>query len=257
MEITNMFDLTNKVAIVTGGYSGIGRGIAEVLTEVGANVVICARRLECCQEASSEINAKFGVVSMPTRCDVTNTNEVGNLVETTVKEFGRVDILVNSAGVGGSEKPVIEMSDEDWAMTLNIDLRGAFLCSRATAKEMMRQRGGKIINISSVLSMIAVKNMAAYCAAKAGLVQLTKVMALELVRYNIQVNAICLGYFLTPLNEKLFSTEAGQKLIERSIPMCRLGAVDEVKGIALYLASSASSFTTGASIVVDGGQTLW
>ena len=257
MGIEKMFDLSGKVAIVTGGHSGIGKGIAEGLAEAGADVVISARRFELCREVCSEIEGKLGVKCLPVRCDVTNTGEVNNLIEATIKEFGKVDILVNSAGVGGSEKPVVEMSDEDWDATLDINLRGAFLCSRAVAREMIKQNEGKIINIISQYGLIAARNMSAYCASKGGLLQLTKVMALELVRYNIQVNAICPGYFLTPLNYEFFSTEPGKKLVERNIPMRRLGNVDELKGIALYLASPASSFTIGASIVVDGGQTLW
>ena len=257
MSIEKMFDLSGKVAIVTGGHSGLGKGIAEGLAEAGADIVICARRFELCQEACSEIEKKLGVKSLPVRCDVTHTDEVNNLIESTIKEFGKVDILVNSAGIGGSEKPVVEMSDEDWDTTLNINLRGIFLCSRAAAREMIKKKEGKIINVASAAAFMASRNMAAYCAGKAGVVQLTRVMALELVKYNIQVNAICPGYFFTPMNYKFFSTEAGKKLVQRSIPMQRLGQVDELKGIAIYLASSASSFTIGASIIVDGGQTLW
>lgn len=257
MSIEKMFDLSGKVAIVTGGHSGIGKGIAEGLAEAGADVVICARRFELCQEVCSEIEKKLRVKSLPVRCDVTNTDEVNNLIESTIKEFGKVDILVNSAGTGGSEKPVVEMSDEDWDTTLNINLKGVFLCSRAAAREMIKQNEGKIINIASLYAFMASRNMAAYCAGKAGVVQFTKVMALELVKYNIQVNAICPGYFFTPMNYKFFSTEAGKNLVQRNVPMQRLGKVDELKGIAIYLASSASSFTIGAAMVVDGGQTLW
>ena len=145
MSIAKMFDLSGKVAIVTGGHSGLGKGIAEGLAEAGADVVICARRFELCQEVCSEIEKKLGVKSLPVRCDVTNTDEVNNLIESTIKEFGKVDILVNSAGTGGSEKPVVEMSDEDWDTTLNINLKGVFLCSRAAAREMIKQNDGKRI----------------------------------------------------------------------------------------------------------------
>jgi len=198
-----MFDLTGKVAIVTGGYQGIGRGIAEGLAEAGSDVVICARNYDRCVDACSEIE-KLGVKTLPIRCDISKTEEVKNLVSETVKEMGRINILVNNAGVGGSEKPVLEMSDEDWDHAVNIDLRGAFLCSREAAKKMIKQGGGKIINVSSIAGFIAMANMSAYCASKGGLLQLTKVMALEFIRYNIQVNALCPGYFLTPLNRTFF-----------------------------------------------------
>ncbi len=251
-----MFDLTGKVAIVTGGYQGIGRGIAEGLAEAGSDVVICARNYDRCVDACSEIE-KLGVKTLPVRCDISKTEEVKNLVSESVKEMGRIDILVNNAGVGGSEKPVIEMSDEDWDHAVNIDLRGAFLCAREAAKEMIKQGGGKIINVSSIAGFIAMANMSAYCASKGGLLQLTKVMALEFIRYNIQVNALCPGYFLTPLNRTFFESEVGQKIIKKNIPMGRLGNPEELKGTAIYLASSATDFMTGSAIVIDGGQLLW
>lgn len=250
-----MFDLTGKVAIVTGGYQGIGRGIAEGLAEAGSDVVICARNYDRCAEACSEIE-KLGVKALPIRCDITKTDEVKELVSKTAKEMGKIDILVNNAGVGGSEKPIVEMSDEDWDHAVNIDLRGAFLCSREAAKEMIKQGGGKIINVSSVYGFTAVANMSAYCVSKGGLLQLTKVMALEFIKHNIQVNAICPGYFLTPMNRKFFESEIGQKVIKRSIPMGRLGNPEELKGTAIYLASSATDFMIGSAIVIDGGQLL-
>ncbi len=258
MSVEKLFNLSGKVAIVTGGHSGLGKGIAEGLAEAGANIVIAARRLELCQEVSSEIEKKTGVKCLPIRCDVTKADAVNSLVESTVKEFGKVDILVNSAGKGGSDKPVFEMSDSDWDTTLDINLRGTFLCSRAAAREMIKQNEGKIINIASIMgAFIVVRNSGDYCTTKGGVVQLTKVMALELVRYNIQVNVICPGYFHTPMNYEFFSSEAGKNVIQNNIPMRRLGNIDELKGIAIYLASPASSFTTGATMVVDGGQSLW
>jgi NAD(P)-dependent dehydrogenase (short-subunit alcohol dehydrogenase family) len=251
-----MFDLTGKVAIITGGYQGLGRGIAEGLAEAGSDVVMCARNYDRCAEACSEI-AKLGGKTLPIRCDISKSEEVKKLVSETVNEMGKIDILVNNAGVGGSEKPIIEMSDEDWDHAVDIDLRGAFLCTREAAKEMIKQGGGKIINVSSIAAFIAMANMSAYCASKGGLLQLTKVMALEFIPYNIQVNALCPGYFLTPMNRKFFESEVGQKIIRKNIPMGRLGNPEELKGTAIYLASSATDFMTGSAIVIDGGQLLW
>jgi NAD(P)-dependent dehydrogenase (short-subunit alcohol dehydrogenase family) len=250
-----MFDLAGKVAIITGGYHGIGRGIADGLAEAGAGIVICARNYERCVEACAEIG-KVGVSTLPVRCDITKPEEVENLVRRTVQEMGKLDILVNNAGVGGSEKPILKMSDEDWDIPLDIDLKGAFLCARATVPEMRKQGGGKIINVASITAMIGMANMAAYCASKAGLVQLTKVMALEFIKYNIQVNALCPGYFLTPMNHKFFESEIGQKVVRKNIPMERLGRIEELKGTAIYLASAATNFMTGACLVIDGGQTI-
>ncbi|NWF54338.1 MAG: glucose 1-dehydrogenase [Syntrophaceae bacterium] len=251
-----MFDLTGKVAIVTGGYHRIGRGIAEGLAEAGANIVLCARNSQRCLEACEEIE-KMGVQTLGLRCDITQAGEISEMVRKTVEGMGRIDILVNNAGVGGSEKAILKMSEEDWDYTVNIDLKGAFLCTRAVVPEMIKQGGGKIINVSSIGSLIAFSNMSAYCASKGGMVQLTKVMALEFLRYNIQVNCLCPGYFYTPMNEKFFASEAGRRVIQRNIPMNRAGRVEELKGTAIYLASAATNFMTGSCLVIDGGQTIW
>lgn len=250
-----MFDLTGKVALVTGGYHGIGRAIAEGLAEAGASIVICARSYQRCLEACSEIG-KVGVKTLPLRCDITKAEEISDLVRKTVEVMGRIDILVNNAGVGGSEKPILKMSEEDWDSAVDIDLKGAFLCTRAVVPEMIKQGGGKIINVASIAAMIGMPNMSAYCASKGGMVQLTKVMALEFIRHNIQVNALCPGYFLTPMNRKFFESEVGQKVVQRNIPMNRTGRVEELKGTAVYLASAATNFMTGSCIVIDGGQTI-
>jgi NAD(P)-dependent dehydrogenase (short-subunit alcohol dehydrogenase family) len=250
-----MFDLTGKVAIVTGGYHGIGRGIAEGLAEAGANIVICARNSQRCVETCEEIG-KMGVRTLGVRCDITRAEEITEMVRKTAEGMGRIDILVNNAGVGGSEKPILKMSEEDWDCAVDIDLKGAFLCARAVVPEMIKQGGGKIINVASIAAMIGMPNMAAYCASKGGMVQLTKVMALEFIRHNIQVNALCPGYFLTPMNRKFFESEVGQKVVQRNIPMNRTGRVEELKGTAIYLASAATNFMTGSCIVIDGGQTI-
>jgi NAD(P)-dependent dehydrogenase (short-subunit alcohol dehydrogenase family) len=256
MSRFSIFDLVGKVAIITGGYHGIGRGIADGLAEAGADVVIGARNYERCVEACAEIG-KMGVRTLAVRCDITKQGEVENLVRRTVQEMGKISILVNNAGVGGSEKPILKMSEEDWDIPVDIDLKGAFLCARATVPEMSKAGGGKIINVASITAMIGIANMSAYCASKAGLVQLTKVMALEFIKYNIQVNALCPGYFLTPMNRKFFESEAGQKVIRKNIPMERPGRIEELKGTAIYLASSATDFMTGSCLVIDGGQTIW
>src|SRR4030042_4623924 len=178
----SIFDLTGKVAIVTGGYHGIGRGIAEGLAEAGADIVVCARNYDRCVEACADIE-KMGGKALPIRGDIRKTEDVEDLVTQTVQKMGKVNILVNNAGVGGSEKPILEMSDEDWDDVIKIDLRGAFICSRAAVKEMIKQGGGKIINVASILGFITPANMSAYSASKGGMVHRTNVMALEFVKY--------------------------------------------------------------------------
>lgn len=249
-----MFDLSGKVAIVTGGYSGLGYAFSEALAEAGADIVISARTLEYCQEACAKIE-KLGVRALPVKCDVTNPEDVDNLVATTVKEFGKIDILVNSAGILGDNKRIVDMSIENLDRVLAVDLKGSFLCCQAAAREMIKRNEGKIINIASASSYKAMAGLGAYAAAKAGVIMLTKTLALELARYNIQVNALSPAYFLTPLNRDFFESEAGKKLIS-TWPMRRPGNPDELKGMIVYLASSASSYTTGSEVPVEGGQWL-
>jgi len=252
------FDLTGKVAIITGGATGIGRGIAEGLADAGAAIVLAARRLEKCEMACKEIAERTGIATLPCQCDITDRGQVAALVDYVVAEFGHIDILVNNSGTGGSEKPILEMTDQDWNSVIDTNLKGAFLLSQAVVGKMVGGRqGGKIINVASIGALIGWPNMSAYCASKVGCLQLTKSMALEWARYDIQVNAILPGYFKTPMNEEFFATEAGIRIIRSSIPMKRIARIEEMKGVAILLASQASSFMTGSAVVVDGGHTCW
>jgi NAD(P)-dependent dehydrogenase (short-subunit alcohol dehydrogenase family) len=252
------FNLTGKVAIITGGARGIGRGLAEGLADAGATIVLSARRLNVLEEACKEIADRAGVPTYPHRLDITSTEEINVLVQDVVEKFGHVDILVNNAGVGGSEKPILKMTEDDWDTTVAIDLRGIFVLTQAVAKQMVVQgKGGKVINVASIGGDIIFPNMSAYCASKGGVKQLTKVMALEWIRYNIQVNAIQPGYFETPMNTDFFATDIGKKIIKKNIPAGRLGQMEDMRGLAVYLASPASDFMTGSCIIIDGGQVCW
>ncbi|HEY87105.1 MAG TPA: SDR family oxidoreductase [Dehalococcoidia bacterium] len=250
------FDLSGKAAIVTGGCSGLGITFSEALAEAGSNIIIADVLVGTpqCQDVCSGIE-KLGVKVLPVKCDVTNPEDVDNLITTTGREFDKIDILVNSAGIFGENKRVVDMSPENWDRVIAVDLRGSFLCCRAVAREMIKQNEGKIINISSASSFKALPGMAAYAAAKAAIIMLTKTLALELARYNIQVNTLSPGYFITPLNRDFFETEGGKKLIS-GWPMRRPGNVDELKGIIIQLASAASNYITGSEIPIDGGQWL-
>jgi NAD(P)-dependent dehydrogenase (short-subunit alcohol dehydrogenase family) len=250
------FDLTGKVAVLTGAATGIGRGIADGLADAGAAIVIAARRLEKCQEACEEIKQRNGVDTLGVRCDITDPNQIHDLIEEVQGRFGHIDILVNNSGVGGSEKPILKMTDDDWDRVIATNLKAVFSLSKAVVATMVeRGAGGKIINVASIGSLIGWPNMSAYCASKGGCLQLTKVMALEWARYNIQVNAILPGYFRTPMNTEFFSSEAGKKAISSSIPMKRIANIEEIRGVGVLLASRGSSFMTGSAIVVDGGHT--
>lgn len=253
--LDRLFSLKGKVALITGGYRGIGRLMAETYAEVGASVVLAARSEKGCKVAAEAISERFGARAMGKAMDVRDPAMVKSVVQETVRDFGQIDILVNAAGVSGSEKPLLELTDEDIDQVMEIDFRGTFVTSREVAREMVKRRSGKIINVASIMARIVTRNLAGYCVSKAAVVQLTRAMALELMRDNIQVNALCPGYFLTDLNRAFFQSEAGRCFIKKMIPMNRVGEVSELRSTALYLAT-CPPFLTGTELYIDGGHTL-
>ncbi len=256
MEKLKMFDLSGKVAVITGGCSGLGIIFGGALAEAGADIAVADIIVGTPQgdEACSEI-AKMGTKVASFKCNVTDPESVDEMVAGVMKEFGKIDILVNSAGLFGENKRVWDMDPGNWDKVLAVDLKGTFLCCGSVSRVMVKQNSGKIINIASASSFKALIGMAAYSAAKAGVVMLTKTLALELARYNVQANTLSPGYFITPLNKDFFESEAGQKMISMW-PMRRPGNLEELRGIIVYLASSASSYTTGTEMLIDGGQWL-
>jgi len=248
-----LFSLNNKIALITGGYGGVGLEIAKTYAEAGADVALVARNLSKCQTAARKIADKYGVKAIGKSMDVHDSKAVNSVVQEVVDEFGKIDILINSAGVSGSEKPVLEMTDGDLDDVMDVDFRGTFLVSRAAAKEMIKHQTGKIINVASLGGKIATPGMSGYCASKAAVIHLTRVMALELMRENIQVNVLCPGYFLTELNRDFFESEVGKRVIKRNIPIKRVGNLEELQSTALYLAT-CPAFMTGAELYIDGGH---
>lgn len=251
-----MFDLSGKVALITGGCSGLGIVFGSALAEAGADIAVADLLVGTPQgdEACLEIG-KAGTMVKTYKCNVTDVASVDDMVASAVKNFGKIDILVNSAGIFGENKRVWEMAPENWDKVLSVDLKGTFICCRTVAKFMVEQKSGKIINIASASSFKPLIGMAAYSAAKAGVVMLTKTLALELARYNIQANTLSPGYFITTLNKDFFESEAGKKMISMWPPR-RPGNLEELRGIIVYLSSPASSYTTGTEMVIDGGQWL-
>ena len=246
------FDLTGEVALVTGASSGIGRHLAELLAAAGAKVALAARRVDRLSEAAREIEAAGGE-SLPIACDVTRSDSVVAAVAKAEAELGPLTILVNNAGVVVS-KPLFEHTEADWDYVVDTNLKGAWLVAREFAHHLVGlKRPGRIINISSVLGLRTIGRVPAYCAAKAGLTHLTQVLAMELARYGILVNALAPGYVETDFNRAFFQTEAGKALISR-IPLKRLGQTDDLDGAMLLLASPAGAYLTGAVIAVDGGH---
>jgi NAD(P)-dependent dehydrogenase (short-subunit alcohol dehydrogenase family) len=249
-----LFSMDRKTALITGGYRGIGLTIAETYAAAGADVALFDKNPGC-QTAADRIESTYGVRAIGKVVDVCDSKSVDRVVQETASEFGRIDILVNCAGIPGSEKPVIRMTDEDLDQVMNVDFRGTFLVSRAVAQVMVQQKSGKIINVSSIYGKVAARNMSGYCASKAAVIQLTRVMALELMRDNIQVNALCPGYILTEFNKDFFESEVGKGVIKKMIPMNRVGQLDELKSTALYLAT-CPPYMTGSEIYLDGGHTI-
>jgi len=248
-------DLSGTVVLVTGASRGLGRAMALALAEAGADLALAARSATDL-ERTAEAAAGRGVRAEVFTADMREPEHIQALVDGVVAAFGRLDVLVNNAGVSGTEKPCLELGPDDWDDTLAVNLRGPALCAQAAARVMVPRRRGRIINIASLGAFRPLASLAPYCASKAGLVQLTRVMALELARHNVQVNALCPGYFATPMNEHFFATPQGQEVIRRSIPMRRLGEPDELGPMVVFLASDASRFMTGSIISVDGGQAL-
>jgi len=247
-------DLKGKVAIITGARRGMGRSHAITLAKAGAKVVVADISLEDCEIVVDEIKKMKGE-AMAVKCDVTKKEEVDNMVKAAVKKWGKVDILVNNAGIC-QFKPFLELTEEEWDRTIDINLKGYFLCAQAAAKEMVKQKSGVIVNIASIaMGQVGVgfPTLAHYSASKGGIVAMTETLALELAPYNIRVNAIAPGAIDTPMVE---STKADPKTMEATlsrIPLHRMGKSEEVSNLVLFLASDASSYMTGSTVVIDGG----
>jgi len=249
-----VFDLSGQVALVTGGSRGLGREMAAALAEQGADVALCSRREEDAHAAAEALSSSTGRRTVGYRADVTSSVEVDDLVRRVADHFGRIDVLVNNAGAG-MRKPVLEMTDEDWEAVTGVCLDGPFYVARAVAPHMIRQGYGRIVNISSSLGSIALPDRSAYCSAKGGLLQLTRVMALEWAAHGITVNAICPGPFKTPFNLRLQENPELYESYLGLIPQHRWGELHEIRAAAVYLASREASFVTGTAIYVDGGWT--
>ena len=251
--------LSGKVALITGGGTGIGRAIALAFAREGASVAVAGRRLEKLREVISEIQ-KHGGAGLAMECDVTRAREVERAVKGTVERFGRLNVLVNNAGILHVSN-VEGISEEEWDRMMTVNVKGPFLMSRAVLPEFRKCAGGTIVNIGSVLGLFAVKDRAAYCASKGGVTMLTKAMALDHAHEKIRVNCICPSVVETDLVKGVFNeTEKGQALLKArlaTIPLGRLGRPEDVAEMAVFLASEEASWLTGAAIALDGGVTAY
>ena len=249
-----LFDLTNKTAIVTGGSKGLGLAMAEGLASAGANLVIISRNQKEAQAAAEKIIAEYKTKAIAISATVTSEEEIQKAVATTIKEFGSINILINNAGIN-IRGPIDELSYEDFKKVQQTNVDGTWLPSKAVVPQMKKQKSGRIINLASTLGVVGLANRTPYATSKGAVVLMTRALALELAPFNITVNAICPGPFLTDMNIPIKDDENTKKFIVGAVALERWGELQEIQGAALYLASAASSYTTGSLITVDGGWT--
>ena len=253
MTTSKIFDLSGRVAIITGGSVGLGRQMADGLAEMGATLVLCARKKERCEQAATELQAA-GVKVLALSCDVKDPPSIQKVADATLEKFGRIDILINNAGTSWGA-PVETMTLEQWNKVIDTNLTGTFLFSQTVGRAMIAQRRGKIINIASVAGLRGSSpkfSAIGYSSSKGGVIIFTKDLACKWGMHNIQVNAIAPGWFPTDMSEKVI--ERNKESLLAGIPLGRFGGPQDLKGAAIFLASSASDYVTGHTLVVDGGQ---
>ena len=256
MSVLSRFRLDGKRALVTGGAKGLGLVIATAFAEAGADIAIASRTYETCETAASDIGRATGRRTCAFRADVTQTRDIERLVTDVEAALGTIDILVNNAGIN-IRGTVEQLSEADWDAVVDTNLKGPFLCSRAIGPGMAKRGWGRIINLASILGVVALPGRAPYASAKAGIINLTRVLALEWAGSGVTVNALCPGVFGTEMNRQLLDDPVKYQEFVRRIPMGRWGEVHELAGAALFLAADTSSYVTGSSLFVDGGWTAW
>lgn len=247
------FDLSGRVALVTGASKGLGRTIATALAGAGATVALVSRTKADLEAVAAALTAS-GSRAVAVSADVTDEASIEEMVAQVLTQCGQIDILVNNAG-GGETRSVVDMDATQWDWIMDLNVRGPMLCCKHVGPHMLERRRGKVVNVASVMASRVARYMSAYSASKAALVQLTRTLALEWIHHNVQVNALCPGYFLTDMNAEFFASERGKRFVA-DLPIRRLGEPAELAGAAVFLASDATSYITGTTLYVDGGHSL-
>jgi NAD(P)-dependent dehydrogenase (short-subunit alcohol dehydrogenase family) len=255
MLVLDLFHLDGRIALVTGGNRGIGRAIAEGLAEAGASVAVTSRDAGRARGAASEIAKSTGTKCLGLGLDVRDSKSVGSAFDQVIADLGGPDILVNNAGINIRE-PITQLQDESWEDIIQTNLAGAMRCSRLAARHMKEKGWGRIINIGSILSFVGIPERAAYASSKAGLLGMTRAMALDLAPHGVTVNALCPGVFRTEINRPILDDPDYLKEFLKQIPLGAMGEPGQLAGAAVFLASEASSYVTGAALMVDGGWTV-
>ena len=251
-SVLERFRLDGKVALITGGARGLGRTMASALAEAGADIALAGRSRDTCQAAAAGIAAATGKTVRAFAADVTKIADVERLADDVEREMGRIDILVNNAGIN-IRGPIQQLTEADWDAVIDTNLKGPFLCARAIGPRMVSRGWGRVINLGSVLGVIALPGRAPYASSKAGIINLTRVLALEWAGTGVTANAICPGAFATEMNRSLLDDPVKYKEFVAQIPMGRWGELEEITGAVVFLASDASSYVTGTPLFVDGG----
>ena len=250
--VLDRFRLDGKVALVTGGARGLGKTMATALAEAGATIALAGRSKEACHEAATAIANATGRKALAFAADVTKIADVEQLANDVDRELGQIDILVNNAGIN-IRGPIQQLTEADWDAVVDTNLKGPFLCARTIGPRMVARGWGRVINLGSVLGVIALPGRAPYASSKAGIINLTRVLALEWAGTGVTANAICPGAFATEMNRSLLEDPVKYQEFVAQIPMGRWGELDELTGAVVYLASDASSYMTGTPLFIDGG----